>query len=40
MEKGVLDIPPKPDIINDESTSDVTENNNRNMGRPATKNQW
>lgn len=40
MEKGVLNVPPKPDIINDESVSDVTEKNNRSMGRPVANNHW
>lgn len=40
MEKGVLDIPKKPDIINDESTYDVTVQKTRNMGRPVSKNHW
>ncbi|MER5028896.1 alpha/beta hydrolase [Pantoea anthophila] len=40
MEKGILDIPKKPDIINGESTADATEINNRDMGRLTTKNKW
>jgi len=40
MEKGILNIPARPAIINDESVSDVTEKKNRSMGRPATKNHW
>ncbi|WP_455428121.1 hypothetical protein [Dryocola sp. LX212] len=40
MEKGILNVPPKPEILNDESTSDVTERKNRSMGRPVAKNHW
>lgn len=40
MEKGILNVPPKPDIINDESISDVNEKNNRSMGRPVANNHW
>lgn len=40
MEKGLLNIPPKPYIINNESTFDVSENKNRSMGRPVAKNYW
>lgn len=40
MEKGILNIPKRPDIINDESSSEVTEQKNRNMGRPTTDSHW
>lgn len=38
--RGGLDIPKKPDIINDESTYDVTVQKTRSMGRPVSKNHW
>lgn len=40
MEAGVLTLPEKPDIINDESVADAIEKTNRNMGRPTTENHW
>ncbi|WP_369462083.1 hypothetical protein [Citrobacter braakii] len=40
MEKGVLNIPEKPVVINDKSSSDAMDKNNRYMGRPSMKNEW
>ncbi len=40
METGILTLPARPDIINDESVSNAIEKTNRNMGRPTAENHW